>query len=212
VIYPKDYQIYRFLRNYFSSIERPVVIEIGAHLGTDTVKLSGLLNTPYVYLAIEPDPRNLKVLIPLCSTLNITVVPRAVGSCDGEQPFYFSAGVIPNSRREMTDCNSLKPPKDNVKLRPWMTFEKSVVNCVRLDTLCKKFKIDHIDLLWMDVQGAEMEVIEGGRQILKETALIYTECQENRYEGQPGLNTIKAGLPDFRVWQQFGDNVVLARL
>jgi FkbM family methyltransferase len=37
------------------------------------------------------------------------------------------------------------------------------MNSIRLDTFVKNNNIGHIDFLWLDCQGAEDIVIEGGR-------------------------------------------------
>jgi hypothetical protein len=76
-----------------------------------------------------------------------------------------------------------------------------------LDTLM--FDLEQVDLIWMDVQGAELLVIEGARQTLKKTHYLYTECQEGRYRGQPGLNRIVKELPGWEMVLRNGDNVLL---
>jgi FkbM family methyltransferase len=185
--------------------KNPTIIEIGAHIGTDTRKLQSVLR-PAIHICVEPDPRNISRLR---RSNNIEIVKRAISNHNGEAAFYVSGGKIPHSKRVFTDASSLMQPTGNIKLRPWMRFNKRLVRCITLDTLVANYKLGHIDLIWMDVQGAELLAFEGGEETLKETGYIYTECQEGRYKGQPGLNGILNALPGWKVILANGDNVLL---
>jgi FkbM family methyltransferase len=176
------------------------IIEIGAHIGTDTVRLYRLLE-PARYYAIEPDPRNIKRLEAL--GLPVRIIQTAVSNRDGRAPFWYSGGQT-RKGREHTDSNSLLEP---VKQPDWVTFERGTVVTSTLDTLFPGPA--PFDLIWMDVQGAELLVIEGARETLKKTDYLYTECQEGRYMGQPGLKGILAALPGWEAVLKNGDNVLL---
>jgi hypothetical protein len=46
---------------------------------------------------------------------------------------------------------------------------------------CKQNVIDKIDIIWIDVQGAELNVFKGGENILKNTKVIFTEVGLKAY-------------------------------
>lgn len=52
------------------------------------------------------------------------------------------------------------------------------VELVTIDEYCRGNQINVIDLLKIDVEGLEMDVLEGAKAILKEVGIrfIYTEC------------------------------------
>jgi len=179
-----------------------VIVEIGAHIGTDTTKLHNNLK-PVVLYAFEPDPRNYSKLEDL-NLENVEICDVFIGNKDETVLVWWSYGETPNGR-EHTDSNSLMKPKDNA---PWVKFRKGVSCCYTLDSIyfLKKIKIE---LIWMDVQGAEILIIEGGRSVLSRTKYLYTECQEGRYEGQFGLDKILAALPNWKLVERFGDNALL---
>ena len=57
-----------------------------------------------------------------------------------------------------------------------------------LDTFCKDEQIERIDLLKMDVQGGELGILQGARQLLaqKKIAVIYSEVFfVPMYQNQP---------------------------
>lgn len=179
------------------------IIEIGAHIGTDTAKLYKQLK-PRRYVAIEPDQRNIKELIKL--HLPISIVMFAVSNVTGTQDFWLSQGKIPHRDRIHTDSNSLLKPLKNTQRPAHVTFRKSTIKCYRLDDIIND-KL--IDLIWMDVQGAELLVIEGGQRTFEKTRYLYTEVQEGRYQGQPGLDGVMAALPGWEAIYKNGDNVLL---
>jgi hypothetical protein len=84
------------------------------------------------------------------------------------------------------------------------------VPTLRLDDWCGENNIDRIDFIWMDVQGAEGDVIAGASRILKKTRFLYTEYSNNElYEGQLSLKQLLARLPLFDVLATYPGDVLL---
>lgn len=60
-----------------------------------------------------------------------------------------------------------------------MSFDKQIeVKTVSLDSWTKENNIEKIDLIWVDVQGAERDVIEGAKETLKNVHYFFTEYGE----------------------------------
>ena len=67
-----------------------------------------------------------------------------------------------------------------------------------------------IDFILADVQGAEGEMIRGGRKALARTRYLFTEYSDDQmYRGQPSLSEILAMLPTFRLLELWPDDVLL---
>lgn len=101
---------------------------------------------------------------------NIFINNCAVGDTKGSVTFYELADVGNGS--------ALKPkPSKNSKLTK--SYE---VSQITLDSLNVQ---NEIDLLWVDVQGYEMNVLKGAKNVLKRTQSVFIEVQhgESRYEG-----------------------------
>ena len=63
-----------------------------------------------------------------------------------------------------------------------------------LDNWCKENKVTKVDIMWVDVQGAELLVFQGAEKILKNTRIIMTEVGlKPYYEG----HTLKADIDNF---------------
>jgi FkbM family methyltransferase len=175
-------------------IEKPIIFELGAHFGISTGRIKTLAPNS-IYYAFEPDIRNLKILWSLYTSNHVNIISKAVGKVDGKVKFWQSGGTNKSGRLH-TDSSSIKKPVAHEKMFPWMTFQETEVECVRLDTFCAAKGVTHIDLIWSDVQGAELDVIEGGQETFKRTRWFYTEHMNNpRYEGQPNLGQIIEALP-----------------
>jgi hypothetical protein len=79
-----------------------------------------------------------------------------------------------------------------------------------LDSWVRDESLDAIDLIWADVQGAEVDLIAGGKEALKHTRYFYTEYSNTElYEGQINLRQLMALLPDFHVLRRYEKDVLL---
>ena len=75
-----------------------------------------------------------------------------------------------------------------------------------IDHFCERMSIESIDILKLDVQGAELLVLEGARRMLenKKINLIFTEVEFIEiYKGQPLFHEITAFLSAYN-YQLFG--------
>jgi 2-O-methyltransferase len=184
----------------FSYLGSKTFLELGAHTGSDTTWMAAI---PGVTLhAFEPDPRNHP---PALS--NVTLHRAAVADRDGSAPFILSKygwGL------EWTHSSSIKPPKNHLQRYP-VTFGESIeVQVVTLDSVCREWGLEAIDFIWADIQGAEGEMICGGRETLARTRYLYTEySDEEMYENQATLRELLETLADFRVVELWPEDVLL---
>lgn len=190
--------IYKHLTKILPSINNPVVIEVGAHIGTDTRKITSLLTKPYTYYAIEPDTRNIYHLSGIDS---ITIVPVAISNQTGQAKFYLSQGQA-KSGRELTDCNSILQPDDHP-----LNFIDIYTKVNTLDNMYGY--LPYITLLWTDIQGGELKMIEGASQTLNKTAYLYLESQTGKYKNRPTRKQLIEALPDFDLIDEDKSNIFL---
>ena len=84
------------------------------------------------------------------------------------------------------------------------------MNTRRLDTWAAEQAVDSIDFIWADVQGAEVDLIKGGRATLGKTRYFYTEYSNRElYAGQIDLKTLLKSLPEFEVVHRYETDVLL---
>lgn len=205
-----------------SQSEQPVVLELGACDGYHTALMTQILNGTnkhYQYVAFEPDARlfaRLEEAINSCregACGSIELVRSAVGATDGTVDFYLSGGK--ESRPGMSpqtfhgSSSIRRPTADCFEAWPDMRFDKHSAACTRLDTFCRE-RFQTIDFIWADIQGAEIDLIEGGRETLARTRFLYTEyCNAELYEGEIGLAKIMELLPGFKLVEDYGGDALL---
>lgn len=166
----------------------PVILEIGAHTGTDTQLFIKHYPKAIVY-CFEPDPRNVKELNKLNKLLNSKlniVVAAAYSETRDALPFY---------QAHAPDSSSLKGSHPHVENASIIK-----VKALALDDWARKNIVSHVDLLWIDVQGAEREVLTGASNLLKNTDYIFIEYGEIEYEGgMTRAETIETLSDNFKV-------------
>jgi FkbM family methyltransferase len=170
-----------------------IAVEVGANVGTETVALADLVGTQDKVFAIEPLPSNLERL----RTLNdasglrqVEVLPYAVSDSIGVVRFSPPAdrahsGIGHIVGRDEAEALSIEVP------------------CSTVDTLVG----DHgpIRLMCIDVEGAELGVLRGGRVCLTRDhpVLILEACAPHLRRFGYGLADLHAELRSqgYRVYQ-----------
>lgn len=194
------------------SKEDPVLLEIGSNDGTDALALLDLFDQGVIH-CFEPDPRAANRWEAQVNDSRAHLHRLALGSKNGTAQFHQSGGNRPGAAPDGWDYSgSLRAPKEHLTVHPDVTFETVIdVDVRRLDTWSSDNGIDTIDFIWADVQGAERDLIEGGRETLDRTRFFYTEYDRREmYEGQWHWKTIAQALPNHEVIRKWRKDILFA--
>lgn len=207
----KRYKIHQFILDRVGNVKEPVIVEIGACQGEDTARLIEMLDKAILY-SFEPNPKNIKAI--QSKRLPIRLIESAVGSYDGIASFYLSSRKCGTFLEDCSDASSIRKPKNHLLISPSTNFNETIqVPICKLDTFVSQNHIDHVDFLWVDVQGAEGDIFFGAKNILPSVRYIYTEYSNDElYDGQVNLKQLLTLLPDFRIILDDGDNILLANI
>lgn len=181
----------------------PVIVELGAHVGEEAEWIIPLCNEPRYYM-IEPDHENFKKIRKRFP--DIPLFQAAIAATTGFVMFHPAYNETSNNRAS----GSIREPIGHMKHFPEVSFSAPVqVLSYALDDLF--VRATHIDLLWCDIQGAERDMIEGGRATLAKTRymMIEAEPEVELYEGQALKPELLAMLPDWVVLKDFGYNLLM---
>jgi FkbM family methyltransferase len=157
----------------FEQVVRPgdVVIEVGANIGVHTVRLAQLVGPPGRVHALEPQRLVFQTLcanLALNSITNTDCYLQAAGSSTGELPVPIIDYERPNNFGGIplgTDA-------------PWRSEGgDSAVEVVPLVMLDHTFAtLPRLRLLKIDVEGMELDVLQGGRELIMRTRpALYVE-------------------------------------
>lgn len=193
--------------------DNPTILEIGCNDGTNTLWFLEIFKNPKVY-CFEPDPRasaRFKRKVGQHASVNLFEI--ALSNRNGEIVFHQSGGSFGGMTEGWDQSGSIRKPKDHLTVHPTVTFDQTItVKTATLDAWCSENRIEHIDFIWMDVQGAEIDVFNGGINALAKTDFIYTEYNNRElYEGQFTLKQLLERLRDFKVLIRYSDDVLLVR-
>jgi FkbM family methyltransferase len=133
-----------------------VVFDIGAHVGFYTMIAAEKLNTSGRVYSFEADPaifRYLKSNVEINDYQNVIANKLAVASKSGTASFY-------SSRRYHGGTGSLIQNTESHQ-------EPIIVRTVSLDDYVKGANLDRLDLIKIDVEGAELDVLKGAIETLK---------------------------------------------
>jgi len=127
---------------YLSGKKDAVIFDIGLNIGLFSLYASKYASTVY---AFEPSADIFKIAkqnIEENGMTNVKLFQKAIAPKDGKATFYHSTNET---------MFSLNPAVNDNK-------EKEEVETIRLDTFVKQEKIEHIDLIKMDIEGTESEI------------------------------------------------------
>lgn len=154
----------------------PVIIEAGAYNGNDSVYMSNFLPKSKIY-AFEPVPKLYMDLVNKTQNYaNIFTSQYALGDKNDTVKFYISA--FNNNPQEPSASSSLLEPKEHLEYASYVVFNQTInVEMLTLDTWANSNNIDHIDMLWLDMQGYELNMLKACPETLKRVKVIYTEVE-----------------------------------
>lgn len=207
------------LQSLFSrylATETPIILEVGANDGKTTNEFLTEFPGATIY-AFEPDARAIAKWRRNVRSGNAVLIETAIGATDGTQEFWVSGGTPPGGGYPdgWDQSGSLRRPKTHREFWPWVTFDRTIpVPVARLDTWSRENYSGPIDLIFADVQGAEGDLIAGGRDTLAAARFFYTEFSNSEwYDGQPTLTAIQDSIQGigFRIYGVFGMNVLFGR-
>lgn len=172
----------------------PVLVEVGACDGYHSRFFQGYCGVgQLVHLIFEADPRNAAKIAasPLPTVPNVRFYAAALGDKTGTVDFHLATpepgGAIGSS--------SLSPFQPSLtESFPWLHCQETIpVTCYRLDEVVTALSLPVVDLVWMDVQGAERLVFAGMSGCIEKVGHIYTE-HDGGYEHSATLDELVAQL------------------
>ncbi len=167
------------IARYFNLDDSNLIVDVGAADGTVSQKFSKAFPFSITY-AFEPIPSTFQSLKGNVSgNKNIIAVNKGLGSAETELTIHLSERITSSSFFNIEENISNDFFSRNLK----DVGAESVV----VSTMDKEIPSDKkINILKMDVQGFELEVLKGGKNTLKRTAIVLVEMQNHDlYLGAP---------------------------
>lgn len=148
-------------------------IDAGAHIGRYTLKAAKAVGSAGRVIAFEPDGENCRLLHDNCSINDydwVEVEQYALGSENGSITLISGNDAATNTI--LPDWYEKMQPADDIN------FAKQIeVSVRRLDDILDEKEISSVDLMKVDVEGAEMQLFNGVTRSLKHSQIKSIICE-----------------------------------
>jgi FkbM family methyltransferase len=198
------------ITNILRTLPDPVcIVELGAQDGGDAAWMLNVLagRNPRCVL-VEADKINFDLLPPQGFSDSpdgqMVAIYGAIAGYNGTCDFW-----------ENRDCGGgfgsiYAPNHDRLSVDNAQWCKTGPIPCFTFDELYKQLKLDRIDILYVDIHGAEKDMVAQGQKALKHTKYLFIEAVDCRmYEGAATSNELQAMLTGWTLLQTFPWNLLL---
>ena len=162
----------------YSIREGNIIIDAGAYLGSFTVFAAKKVGKNGKVIAFEPDPNNFEKLmknINLNKLKNVIAIKKGLYSTNMKMVF--------DSSEVISHIISIDH-KEN--LNNYMNIE-----VITLDEILEELQIDKVDFIKMDVEGAEVQVLQGCRRTLQKNRVNLAIASYHIVNGLPTSSSVE---------------------
>jgi FkbM family methyltransferase len=185
--------IENFTRYIGNKNDKYVIFDIGSRDCIQSIEFFNKFPNAKIY-AFECNPNTLEICKNNIKPYSdrITLIEGAVCDYDGNITFYPI-----NQKKTITTWKDGNPGassifKSNGKYNIETNIQDEIEShCHRLDTVMNKYDIQTVDILWMDLQGAELLALKGLGNYLQKVKYIHVEVSHKEmYSGQVMFNEL----------------------
>lgn len=137
-----------------------VVFDLGAGIGAEALLFSRLVGPTGRVVSVEAHPRTYRRLVDLCRANgldNVTPLQLAISGTDGEVSL---ADLEVHLQNRVVSDGAIRVPAR------------------RIDTIAAELGIDRIDLLKMNIEGAERDAVRGLGALVERTHNVVISCHD----------------------------------
>ena len=179
-----------------TSNKNKIILDIGCYNGWFTKKMiieEKKLNLYSKYYLFDPNPKSKLYLTNLmASNKNIEYFDIAIDNENSKKTFYLNnffapagsslGNVLKNDKKWNLSRRIFIQFFKMFKLEKIKDFSEFEINTFTLDSFCKNNNIKKIDILKIDVEGTELDILEGAKELMSMNLVkvIYTEIIDRK--------------------------------
>ena len=183
-------EVYRFVQNirdYIDPFQVKVIFDIGSRDACESITLKKFFSNAVIY-AFECNPSAIELCRKnIANRKDIILVDKAVADVSGPIDFF---AIDPN-KTKTSHADGNIGASSLFLANPKYPYEKYCQNKIKVESVALKewvqeLGVNDIDIIWIDLQGAELKAFKGMGDFLSRVKIIYTEVEFKQiYIGQP---------------------------
>lgn len=145
----------------------PIIFDVGANVGKYTKELLNNFNDNCIIHSFEPVKKTYQKLSENNFAKNVILHNFAFSSAEGSSKIYTNSetsGLASLSKRRLDHFNIHMDIEENIKLKT-------------IDSFCLENGINNIFFLKMDVEGHELEVLKGAKNMLNNNSIEHLQFE-----------------------------------
>jgi FkbM family methyltransferase len=162
----------------------PVILEAGSFHGETALEMVRRWPQATVY-SFEPVPELLAIVMQNTAPFP-NIHPSALALSDRVGTAVFHLAATADKPNQTLGSGSLLESSHHREGFPAIEFAKDItVSTTTIDAWAKASGVPRLDLLWLDIQGAEFPVLKNATTLLKTVSVVVTEVEfVEMYRGQ----------------------------
>jgi 2-O-methyltransferase len=162
----------------------PVILEAGSYHGETALAMVRRWPGATVY-GFEPVPA-LYAIVKQNTQAFKNIHPSALALSDKVGTAVFHLSTMEGKPDASLGSGSLLEPSHHLDGFPWVKFDNSItVSTTTMDAWADTHRVEKIDFIWLDVQGAEFPVLKAAPRMMKTVKVVMTEVEfVELYKGQ----------------------------
>lgn len=157
-----------YVSHVFNPNKGDVVLDVGAHIGYYTLKAAKTVGSEGLVISVEPDPRNFKLLKKNVNSNRLRNV-KLINCALGESSSY---AILKIGRDPTRSTLMNKIQNHNTSLIK--------IEVKTMDDLFEEIKVQKLNWIKIDVEGAASKVLKGGFKILSQPIKMIIEVTDNK--------------------------------
>ena len=166
-----------FLRKLKRYADLKTIIDVGANDGGYAQQLRSYFPKAKIY-AIEPHPQTFRRLILIAKKNNISAYNMGLGNYMGKSYLWDFAddAELKHTQPTSTLASGIKEVIENLHKQKSKSYEFEMNT---LDNFAKREKIERIDFLKIDIEGNELAVLQGSKNLLRKNRILFIQFEFN---------------------------------
>jgi len=189
---------------YLNPLDVKVALDVGSRDAKIAIGLSNHYEKAKIYafecnpMAVEICRKNIEAHGKVTCDNKVVLFDKAVSDINGPITFYNvspARTITPHADGNIGASSIFKANNQY----PYEKYyqEETIVESLTIEKWMEDNQIKEIDLIWMDLQGAELKALKGLEGLNKKVKLIYTEVNyKQMYKGAPLFDEVNRYLRD----------------